>query len=112
VVYEQNSGSECDKADSSQAFDSFQEVVMNRNEWLEPTEVIEVGEPGFAQERLESYVGYAADIMLVDGHQLSGVIVAVSATALIVECWDSVSHRANGDLSTVAIGLLQRISIP
>jgi hypothetical protein len=84
----------------------------SRDDWLEPTEVIEAGHPGFAQQRLERYVGYVADMILLDGSQLSGTIVAVSATCLIIECWNSTTHETNGDLSTVAIDTLQRVSIP
>jgi hypothetical protein len=84
----------------------------NRDEGREPIEVVEAGTDGFRADQLESHVGYAADIDLRSGAKLCGVIVAVSATSLIIEPWDSTIHATNGELLTLAIDSVTRISIP
>ena len=79
---------------------------------LEPTEVLEAGAAGFTPDQLEPHVGYVADIDLHDESKISGLILAVSSTSLIIEGWDSVVHATSGDLSTLAIEDVVRISIP
>jgi|SRR5580704_9617439 hypothetical protein len=83
----------------------------NRDEGLEPIEVLNAGTEGLRADQIEPHVGYAADIDLHGGTKLCGVIVAVSTTSLIIERWDSVIHATNGELSTVAIDSVARISI-
>lgn len=84
----------------------------NSGEGLEPTELLEAGAEGFKADQLERHVGYVADIDLRSGTNLCGVIVAVSPTSLIIECWDSAIHATNGELSTLAIDSVRRISLP
>jgi hypothetical protein len=78
----------------------------------ESIEVFEAGADGFRSDQLETYVGYLADIDLHTGMKLCGVIVAVSATSLIIEGWDSTIHATNGELSTLSIDSAARIRIP
>ena len=82
------------------------------DECLEPAEVLEAGAAGFTADQLEPHVDYVADIYLQNESKISGLIVAVSSTSLIIEDWDSMLHRTNGDLSTLAIKDVARISIP
>jgi hypothetical protein len=83
----------------------------SKDEIIEPVEVLEVGTGGFRADELERHVGYAADIDLHNGTKLCGVILAVSATSLIIEAWDSAIHFTNGELSRVAINSVTRISL-
>jgi hypothetical protein len=87
-------------------------VHSNKDDDLEPVEVQEADVHEFAAEQLERHVGFVADVVLIDETKLSGVIIAVSATSLIIESWDSGTHAINGDLSTIAIESVRRVSIP
>lgn len=78
---------------------------------LEPSEVLDAGSDGFRADQLERHVGYTADIDLYGGMKLCGVIIAVSTTSLIIESWDSNFHTTNGELSTLAINSVTRISL-
>jgi hypothetical protein len=84
----------------------------SRDEHLEPVEVFEGGADGFRASQFEPHVGYAADIDLHGGTKVCGVIVAVSPTSLIIELWDSTLHATDGELSTLAIDSVARITIP
>jgi hypothetical protein len=84
----------------------------NKDEGLEPIEVIEAGVEGFRADQLERYVGYVATIDLNHGPQLCGVIVAVSATSLIIERWDPALRATYGDFSKLDIDSVRRISLP
>jgi hypothetical protein len=89
--------------------------VVAHSSWddgLEPVEVIEARAGGFAIDQLERQIGFVALIDLINGTQLTGVIRCVSATSLIIECWDSSTHTTNGDLSTVTIEAVRRVSVP
>ena len=99
---------------SSQQSSSFVFVRghPSRDEGFEPPEVLEAGTDGFRADELKRHVGFAAEIDLHGGSKLCGVIVAVSATSLIIEHWDSRIHATNGGLSTLAIDSVERISIP
>lgn len=102
------------RATSSQLASRFVLVGGNssRDEDREPLEVLEAGTDGFRADQLERHVGYVTDIDLHNGAKLCGVIVAVSASSLIIEDWDSMVHATNGDLSTLAFESMTRISIP
>jgi hypothetical protein len=81
------------------------------HEGREAAEVLEAGTAGFTADQIEPHVGYAADIDLHSGTKLCAVIVAVSATSLIIEGWDSTIQYTNGELSTLAINSVARIGI-
>jgi hypothetical protein len=79
---------------------------------LRPTEVIEVDVSGFRVDQLERQVGFVSDITLQDETSLTGLIVAVSEIALILEGWDSTRGVPDGELSTLAIDTVRRIHLP
>jgi hypothetical protein len=85
---------------------------LSGDEGPEATEVLEAGTEGFTLAQLERHVGFVAGLDLISGKKLCGVIVAVSATSLMIEGWDSTIHATNGNLETVAIDSVRRIVIP
>jgi hypothetical protein len=87
------------------------ESCSNRDEGLEPVEVLDAGTDGFRADQLERHVGYVADIDLHNGTKICAVIVAVSGTSLIIEGWDSTIHATDGELSTLAVDSVTRMSL-
>jgi hypothetical protein len=72
--------------------------------WNVPPEVIEP-EPGsrLSAERLEQIVGYAVDLRTLDVTTVSGVVIAVSDSVLILEKWDADLHLPAGDLFVIEL---------
>jgi hypothetical protein len=78
---------------------------------LGQTTVLSTTNGGFVSEQIEDHVGYVADFTLADAARISGVIVAVTRDALILEIWDPSVPGTNGDLITVDLKRISRISI-
>jgi hypothetical protein len=78
----------------------------------EPKTVIEVVDASLARDLLDPHVGLVVDLELDNRDPLSGVIVEVTATSLLIRGWDSRAHGPIGDLITLDIAAVRRVAIP
>jgi hypothetical protein len=78
---------------------------------LHPT-VIEADGGPFLSCQLQPYVGFVVDVQTECGGSLSGVIVAVTSSALVLEGWDRALHQPNGELLPISLDVIKRITVP
>jgi hypothetical protein len=57
-------------------------------------------------------LGFVVDFVLDDGSCLSGVLLGVSSSALIVDRWDGHAHRPAGEPAVVDLDELVMIRVP
>jgi hypothetical protein len=62
--------------------------------------------------QLERFLGKVADFDLQRGRRISGVLGAASDHAVVIEEWDALAHRPNGNPLTIALAEIVRITIP
>jgi hypothetical protein len=77
-----------------------------------PTIIEVTGDPTLAKPALEPMCGYVVNLILLDGTALSGVLLGVNSTALILDRWDQDTHRPASDPLVVDLCLLESITIP
>jgi hypothetical protein len=56
--------------------------------------------------------GSVADISTTNGLTITGVLIGVSSTALILDHWDNQAHRPAGDPFTIALELVSEVVMP
>lgn len=56
--------------------------------------------------------GYVADITLVDGTEVAGVLIGISNSALILDRWDSDIRAPAGDPITLDLRLVAEVVVP
>jgi hypothetical protein len=57
-------------------------------------------------------VGFVADLILVDGSECSAVLIAMSATALILDRWDQHRRVPAGDPFTLELCTVAEVVVP
>lgn len=56
-------------------------------------------------------VGFVADISLVDGTEVSAVLIGISSSALILDRWDGVVRAPAGDPFTLEYAVVAEVSV-
>jgi hypothetical protein len=56
--------------------------------------------------------GYVADIGLVDGSEVSAVLIGLSSTSLILDRWDSDHRRPAGDPFVMELSRISVLQVP